>query len=71
MNVLRYWLFAGPIGFWDGGMHNYKGSFELLTTALKTAENYKTPVKWCHIYDMEEGMIIYEVYHSRVITDKL
>lgn len=59
----RFWLFAGDNHYPNGGMEDFKDSFDNLDEALKEANklNSLTNFKlydWYHIYDSENRKVL-------------
>lgn len=47
----KYGLFGGDFYYAQGGMNDFRGSFDTLDEAVSEGENMLTD--WFHVYDME------------------
>lgn len=58
----RYWVFGGEQYYADGGMYDFRQSFETLEQAEQHAtELYANEaIEWWHVFDSVDGVIVAE-----------
>ena len=55
----RYWLFFGSDYYPNGGMSDFRDSFDTQEEAVHCVlQKFDTGFEWFHVYDSQEGVIV-------------